>query len=214
MTKTKIYNLKGESQKEYQLSPAVFGVKENPNLISQAALAQLANRRRAIAHAKNRGEVSGGGKKPFKQKGTGNARAGSTRSPLWIGGGVTFGPRNSRNFAKRLPDKMKTAAIKMLLSKKAATKKLVVLDSFALPEISTKKVRAILEKLPIEEGRILVVLPKLEATTELSMANIPYIKLSKTVNLNVFDLAKYDYLVTTLEGLKDIEKIFSEKASK
>jgi large subunit ribosomal protein L4 len=208
MTKTKIYNLKGESKKEYQLSPAVFAVKVNPNLITQATLAFLANRRRAIAHAKNRGEVSGGGKKPFKQKGTGNARAGSTRSPLWTGGGVTFGPRNTRNFAKRLPDKMKTTAIKMLLSTKAANHKLIVLDSFALPEISTKKVRAILEKLPIEEGRLLVVLPKLEANTELSMANIPYIKLSKTVNLNVHDLAKFDYLVTTVDGLKDLEKIF------
>lgn len=214
MIKTKIYNLQGESKKEQELAPEIFSIKMNDMLFSQALTAQLANRRNAIAHAKNRGEVSGGGKKPFKQKGTGNARAGSSRSPLWIGGGVTFGPRNVRNFSKRIPAKVKTAAIKMLLSQKVSDKKLIVLENFELKEISTKKVRQIFEKLPIEEGKILVVLPKLEATTELSMANIPYVKLSKTVNLNAFDLGKFDYLVTTLDGLKDIEKIFSEKKEK
>ncbi|MDO8686694.1 MAG: 50S ribosomal protein L4 [Candidatus Berkelbacteria bacterium] len=209
MIKTKVYNLKGESNKDQSLNPSIFEVVENPVLLSQVIVSQMSNKRNAISHTKTRGEVSGGGKKPFKQKGTGNARAGSTRSPLWIGGGITFGPRSNKSYIKRINSKVKTAAIKMVLSKKAQEKKFIVLDSFELKEISTKKVREIFESLPIEEGKILVVLPKLDANIELSMANIPYVKLSKTVNLNIFDLLKYDYLLTTKEGLEDIEKIFS-----
>ena len=212
MTKTKIYNLKGETSKNKTLNSSIFEVKENPILLSEVIVSQMANKRNAISNTKTRGEVSGGGKKPFKQKGTGNARAGSTRSPLWIGGGITFGPRKNRSYEKRINSKVKTSAIKMILSKKAQEKKLIVLESFELKEISTKKVREIFEKLPIEEGKILVVLPKMDANIELSMANIPYVKLSKTVNLNIFDLLKYNYLVTTVEGLNEIEKIFSGEA--
>lgn len=212
MIKTKIYNLKGESALDQTLNPSVFEIKENPVLLSQVIVSQMSNKRNAISHTKTRGEVSGGGKKPFKQKGTGNARAGSTRSPLWIGGGITFGPRKNRSYTKRINSKVKSAAIKMILSRKAKDKKFIVLDSFKLKEISTKKVREIFESLPIEEGKILVVLPKLDANIELSMANIPYVKLSKTVNLNIFDLLKYNYLVTTVEGLEEIEKIFGGKA--
>lgn len=208
MTKISVYNLEGKVVAEENLSPEIFSVAEKPNLIAQAIRVQLANRRQSIAHTKNRGEVSGGGRKPFKQKGTGNARAGSTRSPLWVGGGVTFGPRKTRNFSLRLPQKMRQSAIKVVLSGKAKEKKLIILNDLELSEISTQKLVGILQKLPIEEGKILVILPEMNANFELSAANLPYLKIIKTDNLNVLDLINYDYILLTTDSLKKIKEIF------
>lgn len=206
MAQISIYNLEGKKVAEKDLGNT-FTVENNPKLFAQAVNYQLANRRRTIAHTKNRGEVSGGGRKPFKQKGTGNARAGSTRSPLWIGGGVTFGPRKIRNYQKRIPAKMLKQAIKMVLTQKIKNKKMIVLKQFEMPEISTKQVYNLFSKLPIEEGKILVILAKLNANTELSLANIPYAKVMKAENINIFDLTKYDYLVITDEALDKIKDI-------
>ncbi len=211
MSKISIYNLEGKAVSQKNLSADIFSVSANPAVIYQAVSYQLANRRASIAHTKTRAEVSGGGRKPFKQKGTGNARAGSTRSPLWIGGGITFGPRNTANFCKRIPKKIKTLALKAILSEKVKNKKIIVLADFKLPKISTSQIYEIFSKLPINEGRILVILPQLEVNTELSLANIPYAKIIKTENLNVLDLLKYDFLLTTDDGLEKIEKIFSKK---
>jgi large subunit ribosomal protein L4 len=214
MNKISVYNLDGTSSSEQALSADVFGVKENANLTSQAVRIQMANARNAIAHTKTRGEVSGGGRKPWKQKGTGNARAGSTRSPLWTGGGVTFGPRNTRNYSLRLNSKMRTGAINMALSEIVAEKKMIVVKDFDLKEISTKKFVQMLEKLPIEEGKILVVLDQINKEVELSASNIPYVKVLKAENLNVVDLLKYNYLLTSVAGIAKIEETLLAKGNK
>lgn len=210
MNKIAVYNLEGKAVSEQDA--AILVEKENPVLFSQVVVAGLSNRRHAIAHTKNRGEVSGGGKKPFKQKGTGNARAGSTRSPLWIGGGLTFGPRRNRNFSKRLPQTMLQTALKMALTDKIKSKHLIIVDVLKLDKISTKNIQGILEKLPIEEGKILVILPKLDVNIELSFANISYAKVIKTENLNILDLTKYDYILTDKNAWEKIVKILSHKA--
>ncbi len=206
MSKIKIYNLKGEETADMALEPSVFSADDNADLISQAVRIQLANARNAIAHTKTRGEVSGGGRKPWKQKGTGNARAGSSRSPIWTGGGVTFGPRNTRNYSLRINAKMRTGAIISVISEIVKAKKLVVVKDLDLKEISTKKFVQILEKLPIEEGKILVILDKINPEVELSASNIPYVKVIKAENINVVDLLKYDYILTTQAGLDKISQ--------
>jgi large subunit ribosomal protein L4 len=208
MIKTKIYNLKGESEADLNLDPTVFAVESKENLLTQNIRVLEANQRHSYAHTKTRGEVSGGGKKPFKQKGTGNARAGSTRSPLWSGGGVTFGPRNVRNYKLRLPKKMRSQGLKMVLSEKAKDKKLVVLKDLNLAKPSTKQIYGILEKLPIDEGKILLVLPKIDVNIELSVANVPYIKTVKVDSLNVLDILKNDYILMPVESIKKIEEIY------
>lgn len=206
MSKLLVYNMSGEKVGEKNLTD--FDVKQNANLYAQAVLRQLANRRSPIASTKNRGEVSGGGRKPFKQKGTGNARAGSTRSPLWIGGGVTFGPTNKKNYAKDMPAKMIRQAIKMVINDKLIAKKVILLDKFELDKISTKQVYEIFSKLPIDEGSILVIISELNANIELSLSNIPYAKVIKAENLNVIDLTKHDYLIITAPALEKVSKIF------
>lgn len=211
MTKISVYNLEGQAVAEENLAPEIFNVDKNPALTAQAVRVQLANARKPIAHTKNRGEVSGGGRKPWKQKGTGNARAGSTRSPLWIGGGVTFGPRNTRNFSLRMPKKMRQSAIKAVLSEKAKEKRLIILNDLALSVVSTRKLVGILEKLPIEEGKILVILPEMNANFELSAANLPYLKTIKTGNLNILDLLNYDYILMPRQSLTKIHEIMGAK---
>lgn len=209
MNKIAVYNLEGESISE--TDAVILVEKENPVLMTQVVVTALANRRRAIANTKNRGEVSGGGKKPFKQKGTGNARAGSTRSPLWIGGGLTFGPRRNRNFSQRLPGAMLQTALKMALSEKIKSNHLIILDELKLEKISTKKVQGILEKLPIDEGKILVILPALDVNVELSFSNISYAKVIKSENLNILDLSRFDYILTTMTAWQKIVQILSVK---
>lgn len=206
MIKTKIFNMAGKEIAEKSVSEEVFSKKINPKVITQAVLVALANKRQPIAHTKTRAEVRGGGRKPYRQKGTGNARAGSIRSPIWVGGGITFGPRSSRNFSKRIPQKMKNLALKMALSEKVRTKKLIVLKDMEMPKISTGEAEKFLQNLPLEEGKILVVLPKMNVNLELSLANLPYLKTIQVKNLNILDLLKYDYLITTVEGSEKIEK--------
>ncbi|HLB95446.1 MAG TPA: 50S ribosomal protein L4 [Patescibacteria group bacterium] len=196
------------------VSDNLLSIKSNPKLISQATQRQLANRRRPLAHTKDRGEVSGGGRKPFRQKGTGNARAGSNRSPLWIGGGRVFGPRKNRNFSKRMPQKMIQKAILAVISDKFRNKRLIVVDKFPFSQIKTKDVEIFLEKLPIEEGKILILLATTDVNLELAAANLPYLKVILLQNINLLDLLKYDYLLTDREGLKGLENIFLEKEVK
>lgn len=206
MSKIKIYNLDGTEASESNLDATVFAQGENDNLVSQAVRIQYANMRNAIAHTKTRGEVSGGGRKPWKQKGTGNARAGSTRSPLWTGGGVTFGPRNTRNYSLRFTSKMRQGALISVLSEIAANKRLIVVKDFAIKEISTKKFVQVLEKLPIVEGKILIILAKISPEVELSASNLPYVKVIKAENINVVDLMKYNYILTEVEVLAKLTK--------
>lgn len=212
--KVKVYDKEGAEKEQIEVSDAISVYAENAQVLAQVVRAHLANNRESNAHTKNRGEVSGGGRKPFKQKGTGRARAGSSRSPLWIGGGVTFGPRNSRNYRERLNKKMSKKAMQMLLSQKIKNKKLVVVESLEFPKISTKQIRTFLEKLPIEEGRILVALAKTNANLELSANNLGYIKTVQLEGIKTLDLLKYDYLLTDKEGLVAIDARFSGKKVK
>jgi len=208
--KVKIYPSKAKEQ-SIEVPGEILAIKMNPQLVSQAVLRELGNRRRPIAHTKDRGEVSGGGRKPFRQKGTGRARAGSTRSPIWIGGGRVFGPSNLRNFSKRLPKKMLKKAILMALSEKFKNGKLVVVTDFDLKNIKTREVQDFLEKLPIEEGKILALLSKTSPQFELSAANLPYLKVSQIQNISLVDLLKYDYLLIDKDGLKRLSMIYGSK---
>ncbi|MEI6040342.1 MAG: 50S ribosomal protein L4 [Candidatus Berkelbacteria bacterium] len=214
MSKIKVYNLKGEETAELALEATVFAGKENEQLVSQAVRIQLANMRNAIAHTKTRGEVSGGGKKPWKQKGTGNARAGSSRSPLWTGGGVTFGPRNTRNYSLRLNSKMRQGALISALTEIANNKKLIVVKDFEMKEISTKKFITVLAKLPIETGKILLILPRINKEVELSAANLPYVKVIKAENINIVDLLKYNYILTSDEVVEKITENLGKNKTK
>lgn len=214
MIKQVVYKLNGEKAGDITLDEAIFAKTANDKLVTQIVQAQMANRRNSIAHTKTRGEVSGGGRKPYKQKGTGNARAGSSRSPLWIGGGITFGPRNARNFTKRVSIKMKRSALNIVLSEKALNKKIIIVDDLSLKTVKTKQITGILANLPIEEGKIMVVLSEVNPNWELSAANIPYIKTVKVENLNVLDILMTDYMIFTQAALEKTMQIFGSKEKK
>lgn len=196
----------GQKDASLEISPDVFGLKPNHKLISQVVLAHLANRRKPTAHTKTRGEVSGGGKKPWRQKGTGNARAGSSRSPLWRGGGVTFGPRKNRNYSKKIPSKISNSALKMVLSLKFKENKIIVTPILKVDKISTSQMQSFFEKLPIKEGKIILVLAKTDVKLELSVSNLGYLKTILPDGLNVIDILSSDYIVTDKAGLKAIEE--------
>jgi len=151
--KVKVYNIKGEAVKEVDLDPAIFGVKIKPELVQQAVVVSQANKRQVLAHAKDRSEVAGGGRKPWRQKGTGRARHGSNRSPIWRGGGITFGPTRSRNFSLKINKKAKRKALLMSLSDKAANEKIILLDKLELEEAKTKKFFEILQNLKLRERK-------------------------------------------------------------
>ena len=203
-----VYNQEGKEVSALEVSEAVFGVKENKTVIHQAAVAQSANSRSPIAHTKTRGDVSGGGKKPWKQKGTGQARHGSIRSPIWRGGGVTFGPRSNRNFTKKITSKMRRSAILMALSDKFSEKSIIVLESFQPKQAKTKEAANILKALPLKRGKIMLALPKDDKAAGRLAVNIKKVTPMWVGSLNVVDLLKNANLVTTVQGIKEIEKIY------
>jgi large subunit ribosomal protein L4 len=208
MPQITVYNQKGEKVGTTTLDPTIFAVPERPDLIHQAVVYQMSAERRPIADTKTRAEVRGGGRKPWRQKGTGRARVGSIRSPIWRGGGVVFGPTKKRNFKKKMPKKMRNLALFSALSNKLKTKKIILLDGLEFKNIKTKQVEEMLNKLPIKEGTILLVLPKLEPKIILSCHNLPYLKAITTPVLNVIDVLKYDWLIFTKDALKKIEEIY------
>ena len=204
--KIKVYNQNAEAAGEMELSPKVFGVKVNHDLIHQAVVTQMANERQVIAHTKDRSEVRGGGRKPWAQKGTGRARHGSSRSPIWIGGGVTFGPRNDRNFKMRLNRKMKQNAMLMVLSDKAAGDNFIILDKLEAAEFKTKVFNKIIggfeTKILKKEAKkktakrsIMIIVDKGDEKLSCSARNLPGIKLINTDNVNIVDLLKYKNLI-------------------
>lgn len=214
MVKVKLLNSNGKEISKENISDKIFNYhKINDYLLKQVIDKILANRRSSNAHTKTRAEVRGGGKKPWKQKGTGNARAGSSRSPLWIGGGVTFGPTNKINWTKKINKKMNKSAIFMALTYKIKDKKFILLDKINIDKPKTKNALSFLRNLPIEEGSILFILSKFKKNVELSMRNLPYIKIIKPENLNVYDILKYDYIITEIECVKKIENIFLKRLS-
>ncbi|MFH1225861.1 MAG: 50S ribosomal protein L4 [bacterium] len=207
MLKVKIHNQSGEVVGEQDLNPAVFGVKPKPAVVHQAVVAQMNNARPVLAHTKDRSEVRGGGKKPWQQKGTGRARAGSSRSPIWKGGGVTFGPTKERNFSQKINKKMKRQALLMVLSDKVKDEKMIVLDKLELAEIKTKQMNAILNKLPLA-GKRLVVLEKNDDKLIKSLRNLDKIEYIRADSMNVLAVIKARSLLVTSAGVKLIEKIY------
>lgn len=206
--KVPVYNKDGKKIEDITLPKELFGVSINSDLVHQVAVIQMSNRRQGTAHAKDRGEVSGGGKKPWAQKGTGRARHGSTRSPIWVGGGVTFGPTKNRNFKKSVSKKIRRKALLMVLSAKAKEKLLIVLDKFDLEKIKTKEFNNILNNLPCEKKNCLFVLPEATKELVLSARNIDGIETMEARNLNPLDLLSFKYLIISKDSINIIKDTF------
>ncbi|MDD4358663.1 MAG: 50S ribosomal protein L4 [Candidatus Pacebacteria bacterium] len=189
------------------LDKEIFDVPMNTNLVHQIVTSQMSNRRQVIACTKTRGDVSGGGKKPWRQKGTGKARHGSIRSPIWIGGGITFGPTNERNFKKDVPKKMKRKALFMVLSEKAKNDSLIIVDSFDLKEIKTKDLKEKLDLLKLE-GSTLIVLEDMNENVIKSAKNIEKVDTIQAKDLNCLDLMTFKNVIMTKEGIQKIKETF------
>ena len=207
MLKTKLYNSEGKESGEVELPERVFGVELVDDLVHQVVVAQMANSRQVLADTKDKGEVRGGGKKPWKQKGTGRARHGSSRSPLWKGGGVTFGPTSDRNFSKMINKKMKTKALLMVLSSKLKDNELVVVENIKLEKASTKKMKDILGKLPLS-GKVLISMDKKDDSVFNSVKNIQNTSMLASDSLNVVDLLKNKMLVVDKKGIERIGEVY------
>ncbi len=205
---TKVYNQKGQEIGQIKLPKEIFEVPMNPDLVHQVVLSQTSNRRRVIAKAKDRSEVRGGGKKPWRQKGTGRARHGSIRSPLWKGGGVTFGPRTERVFKKIIPKKMRRKALFMVLSVKAKENLILILDELKIEKVKTKVMSELLNKLFLKKSSGLVVLPQKDDKIILSARNIPKVATLQAKDLNVLDLLSYKYILMPKEAIKIIKDTF------
>lgn len=207
--KAAVYNIEGKKVKDMELPKEIFEVELNNDLVHQIAISQNSNRRIVRAHTKTRGEVSGGGKKPWRQKGTGRARAGSNRSPIWRGGGITFGPRKDRNFKKDINKKMRRKALFMVLSDKAKNENIVLLESLKLEKPNTKQMVTLLQKLPSAKGRGLLVLPSIEKNTILSTRNIQKVSTIQAKDLNVLDMVNTKYVIMPTESIETIQKTFT-----
>ncbi len=211
-----IYNQEGERVEEIELPKEIFEVKINPDLIHQVIVSQMSNRRKKLAHTKDRGEVSGGGKKPWPQKHMGRARHGSIRSPLWRHGGVTFGPRKERVFKKDIPKKMKRKALFMALSAKAKDNLLIILAQLKLEEPKTKlaakilaNLRAKILRLPKDKkGSVLIALPGMDKDLILAARNLPEVVLIQAKDLNCLDALSSKYLIMPKESIKTIKETF------
>ena len=209
----KIYNQKGQESGKITLPKEIFDVKMNADLVHQIMVSYQANKRQGTAHTKQRGEVRGGGKKPWRQKGTGRARHGSIRSPIWKGGGVTFGPRKEKEYKQKIPKKMKRKALFMILSAKAKNNVLLVLDEIKIKEPKTKVMAQIIENLKqkiknFQKGSILVALPKMDKNIILASRNIPKTQTIQAKDLNVLDLLNYKYLIMPKQAIEVIIKTF------
>ena len=206
MANVSVYNMEGKEVGSMKLNDAVFGVEINEHLVHQAVVLQLANNRQGTQKAKTRSEVRGGGRKPWRQKGTGHARQGSTRSPQWTGGGVVFAP-TPRDYSFKLNKKEKRAALKSALTSRVVENKFVVVDELKLDEIKTKKFVEVLKNLNVEKA--LVVLNDMDEKVIASAANIPTVKTTQTNELNVFDVLKYDTVVVTKAAVATIEEVYA-----
>jgi len=217
--KIKVYNQAATAVKDLELSEKIFGVKPNNELLHQAVVAQQANSRQVLAHTKGRSEVSGGGKKPWKQKGTGRARVGSSRSPIWIGGGVVFGPTKDRNFTKKINQKMKQKALFMAFSDKVATDSLVVLDNLEFKEFKTKPFNAmldVLEEKVLKNDRrdILIVNDAGKEEVQYSGRNLQGVKIINLENINLLDLLNHKNLLLTEKAVEVLAGRYDKKEKK
>ena len=201
-----VYNIEGKEVDKLELNDNVFGVEINEHLVHLAVVSQLANSRQGTQSAKTRSEVSGGGKKPWRQKGTGHARQGSTRSPQWTGGGVVFAPK-PRDYSMKMNKREKQIAIKSALTSKVQDSKLVVVDDLKLDEIKTSKFVEVMNNLKVSKA--LVVTKDKNENVILSARNIPTVKTTMTNAINVYDILKYDSLVMTKDAVAAIEEVYA-----
>ncbi|HHT69148.1 MAG TPA: 50S ribosomal protein L4 [Firmicutes bacterium] len=204
MPKVAVFNMEGKQVGELELNDAIFGVEVNQDLMHKVVLSQLANARQGTVATKTRGLVSGGGRKPWRQKGTGRARQGSTRSPQWVGGGVVFGP-TPRDYSYRLPKKARRAALKSALSAKVAAGNIVVLDELKVAEPKTKVLANMLKALDVQKP--LLVTAEWDTNVELSARNIPGAVVAKSVGLNVYDILNSQKLVMTKDAVTKLEEV-------
>ena len=206
MANVSVYNMEGKEVGSIELNDAVFGVEVNEHLVHMAVVSQLANKRQGTQSAKTRSEVSGGGKKPWRQKGTGHARQGSTRAPQWTGGGIVFAPK-PRDYSFKMNKKEKKLALLSALTSKVADNKIVVLDEFKLDEIKTKKFAEVMNNLKVSKA--LVVLEGENKNVVLSGRNIPTVKVSATNEINTYDVLKYDTLVVTKAAVEKLQEVYA-----
>ncbi|HVB76070.1 MAG TPA: 50S ribosomal protein L4 [Ktedonobacteraceae bacterium] len=212
MPSTTVYNMAGEAVEQLELSEQVFGVIPNVAVLHQVVTAQLVNRRQGNASTKTRSEVSGGGRKPYKQKGTGRARQGSTRSPQFRHGGVVFGPK-PHVYHHDVPKKMRRLAIRSALSDKVANEQLIVVDDLNLETPRTKDMIALLDRLPVEGKRVLMMMPQRDENIVLSTRNIPNAKVQHVSSINVVELLKHDCVIMPTQTVRWIELVFGEGLS-
>ena len=206
MANVSVYNMEGKEVGTIELNDAVFGVEVNEHLVHMVVVAQLANKRQGTQKAKTRSEVSGGGRKPWRQKGTGHARQGSTRSPQWTGGGMVFAP-TPRDYTITLNKKEKRAALKSALTSRVNENKFVVVDELKFDEVKTKNFKAVMNNLKVSKA--LVVLADNDQNTVLSARNIPEVKTSLVNTINVFDILKYNTVVATKAAVASIEEVYA-----
>lgn len=207
MAKIDLYNMKGEVNGSIELNDAVFAIEPNHDVLHRAVVMQLANKRQGTSKAKGRSEVSGGGRKPYRQKGTGRARQGSIRAAQHVGGGVIFGPV-PRSYRVSMPRKMRRLAMKSALSACLSGEKLMVLDRLEMSEAKTKEMYNVLCNLKAERSTLLVV-DKKDLNVERSAANIPGVKLELANTINVFDLLKHDHVIFTQDAVRKIEEVYA-----
>ena len=206
MANVSVYNIEGKEVGTIDLSDAVFGVEVNEHLVHMAVVSQLANKRQGTQKAKTRSEVSGGGRKPWRQKGTGHARQGSTRSPQWAGGGVVFAP-TPRDYSLKMNKKERRAALKSVLTSRVQENKLIVLDELKLDEVKTKAMQNVLNNLNVSKA--LVVLADNDANVVLSTRNIPDVVTALPNTINVYDVLKYNTVILTKASAAAIEEVYA-----
>ena len=206
MANVSVYNMEGKEVGTMELSDAVFGVEVNEHLVHLAVVQQLANNRQGTQKAKTRSEVSGGGRKPWRQKGTGHARQGSTRSPQWTGGGVVFAP-TPRDYSFKLNKKEKQLALKSALTSRLQENKLIVVDELKFDEIKTKNFKQVMDNLKVEKG--LVILAENDQNTVLSARNMAQVSTTLTNQINVYDIMKAGTIVLTKDSAAKIEEVYA-----
>ena len=206
MANVSVFNMEGKEVGKMDLNYAVFGVEINEHLVHMAVVQTLANKRQGTQKAKTRSEVSGGGRKPWRQKGTGHARQGSTRAPQWKGGGVVFAPV-PRDYSFKLNKKEKQAALKSVLTSRVQDNKLIVLDELKLDEIKTKKFKEVMDNLKVEKA--MVVIGEQDKNVILSARNLPTVSTAVAENINVYDILKGDTLVLTKDAVAKIEEVYA-----
>lgn len=206
MANVSVYNMEGKEVGTMELNDAVFGVEVNEHLVHAVVVAQLANKRQGTQKAKTRSEVSGGGRKPWRQKGTGHARQGSTRAPQWTGGGVVFAP-TPRDYTIKLNKKERRLALKSVLTAKVQENKFIVLDELKFDEIKTKKFQAVLDNLNVNKA--MVVLNDNDKNVVMSAKNIPNVITAQTNTINVYDILKYNTMIVTKAAVETIQEVYA-----